>query len=196
MNGRLAHTAMLQAELTQRKEEGCYVDDVEARVAARGAQASVDELLSFWAEVEGRTPTPYFPYREPSDLESIRCERPAWAAAARPLARAATSYGQGARRVARPRRRAPSRQARRGLAPEPHPKGARARRGVSARRLLPLPGESASRRELPRSAARLVPRRDRPHGPRRRHGLPGPRAEAPGDGRVATSHRRTWRRTG
>ena len=96
---------MLQEEITQRREEGCWVDDVEARVAARGAQASVDELLSFWAEVEARTPTPYFPYREPSDLESIRCERPAGPRRLGPVGRPRRAEGSGPRRVAWPRRR-------------------------------------------------------------------------------------------
>jgi ADP-ribosylglycohydrolase len=68
---------MLRAEITQRTEEGCYTDDLAAKAAALGDRATVAELLSAWAEVEGRSPTPYFPYREPSDLWSIRCERPA-----------------------------------------------------------------------------------------------------------------------
>lgn len=67
---------MLAAEISQRKEEGCLVDDLEARVAALGGQASAGDLLQVWAEVETRVPSPSFPYREPSDLESIRRERP------------------------------------------------------------------------------------------------------------------------
>ena len=143
---------MLQAEMTQRREEGCYVDDLEARVAARGAQASADELLSFWAEAEGRTPTPYFPYREPSDLESIRCERPAGPRQLElALGRDELKDKVLGAWLGRAAGSSPGKAGRR-LAPDPHPEGPRARRRVPARRLLPVPGESAGRRELPRRA--------------------------------------------
>ena len=67
---------MLSAEITQRKEEGCEVADLEVRLASLGESPSASDLLQLWAEVEARSPSPRFPYREPSDLEAIRSERP------------------------------------------------------------------------------------------------------------------------
>jgi ADP-ribosylglycohydrolase len=68
----------LAAELRQRREEGCPVADLEARLTQLQAQGAVPAraLLQLWEEATARTPAPDFPYDEPSDLATIRERRP------------------------------------------------------------------------------------------------------------------------
>lgn len=69
--------ALLQAELDQRREEGCDVTPLEARVAALDESATPEALNTLYDELSALQPHPDFPYVEPSDLQTIRQERPA-----------------------------------------------------------------------------------------------------------------------
>ncbi len=66
---------LLAHELHQRREEGCDVSAVEARVTALDAE-TVPELLALYDELMGLVPRADFPYEEPSDLPTIRALRP------------------------------------------------------------------------------------------------------------------------
>ena len=66
---------LIQAEITQRREEGCDITDVEQKFYAlkEKNRASLEGLLD---ELEGLSPKVDFPYPEPSILETIRTARP------------------------------------------------------------------------------------------------------------------------
>ncbi len=65
---------LLQDEVTQRREEGCEVTELQERVAAlkaKGAEPSAQEVEELWALAETLQPLPTFPYSEPSDWEAL-----------------------------------------------------------------------------------------------------------------------------
>ena len=68
---------LIKAEIIQRREEGCNVDDVAARIAA-ALEADKDgaELAALYDELMDLPIDDAFPYVEPSTLEEIRAERP------------------------------------------------------------------------------------------------------------------------
>ena len=69
---------LIQLELAQRREEGCDVAALQARVE----KALDDEpresavFVDLYDELDALEPAPSFPYEEPSDLEGIRALRP------------------------------------------------------------------------------------------------------------------------
>ena len=68
---------LIKAELTQRREEGCDVSQIEPQIeAALAEDASNAHFDALYDELDALAPAASFPYEEPSDLESIRELRP------------------------------------------------------------------------------------------------------------------------
>ena len=69
---------LIQSELVQRREEGCDVTALEARVEKALDEEPRDSAIfaDLYDELEALEPEPSFPYEEPSDLEGIRALRP------------------------------------------------------------------------------------------------------------------------
>lgn len=68
--------SLLQAELVQRREEGCNVGQFEAPVAELDERAQPAEINALYDELMELEPQSDFPYVEPSELDAIRYERP------------------------------------------------------------------------------------------------------------------------
>ena len=66
----------LRAEITQRREEGCAVGDLEARVASALGEDDEELLAALYDELDALQPAASFPYDEPSTLAEIRALRP------------------------------------------------------------------------------------------------------------------------
>ena len=69
---------LIRVELTQRREEGCDVSNIERRVqAALEAEPRDDAVFeALYNELDALAPASSFPYEEPSDLDGIRALRP------------------------------------------------------------------------------------------------------------------------
>jgi ADP-ribosylglycohydrolase len=68
---------LLQAEMAQRREEGCDLGDLTQKIEAAIAEGTIDTQADvFWAELEALPPCPTS-REEPSQLETIRASRPA-----------------------------------------------------------------------------------------------------------------------
>ena len=69
---------LIRVELTQRREEGCDVSNIEPRVQAALAAEPRDDTAfeALYNELDALTPASSFPYEEPSDLDAIRALRP------------------------------------------------------------------------------------------------------------------------
>ena len=69
---------LIRVELTQRREEGCDVSNIEPRVQAALAAEPRDDAAfeALYNELDALTPAASFPYEEPSDLDAIRALRP------------------------------------------------------------------------------------------------------------------------
>ncbi len=69
---------LIRVELTQRREEGCDVSNIEPRVQAALAAEPRDDAAfeALYNELDALTPASSFPYEEPSDLDDIRALRP------------------------------------------------------------------------------------------------------------------------
>lgn len=68
---------MIRAEIIQRREEGCELDDIEPRINdALERAASDDEFRALYEELMALPIPESSPYVEPSTLEEIRAERP------------------------------------------------------------------------------------------------------------------------
>ncbi len=67
---------LLQAEMAQRREEGCDLGDLTQQIEAAIAAGTIDAQADvFWAELEARPLCPTS-REEPSQLETIRASRP------------------------------------------------------------------------------------------------------------------------
>ena len=69
---------LIRVELTQRREEGCDVADIAARVDAALADDDEDmaRFEALYDELMALRPAASFPYEEPSELDAIRALRP------------------------------------------------------------------------------------------------------------------------
>lgn len=67
---------LLSEEIIQRREEGYDATEIEKRFRSRIGEASFEELCGLMAALETCKLRPGFPYTEPSDLPTIRDERP------------------------------------------------------------------------------------------------------------------------
>jgi ADP-ribosylglycohydrolase len=68
---------LIRAEITQRKEEGCDVEDIAVRIkAALGSNASNAEITALYEELIALPVASAFPYQEPSTLKDIQAQRP------------------------------------------------------------------------------------------------------------------------
>ncbi|MBS7269035.1 MAG: ADP-ribosylglycohydrolase family protein, partial [Candidatus Freyarchaeota archaeon] len=67
---------LLNEEITQRKEEGYDVTEIEKSFRSRMEEAKLEELCTLLADLEKCKLRTDFPYIEPSDLPTIRDERP------------------------------------------------------------------------------------------------------------------------
>lgn len=67
---------LLQAEVTQRREEGCDVTGFEAEVAAL-LPGDIESASALYSALDNLAPERDFPYEEPVSLEGIRAARPA-----------------------------------------------------------------------------------------------------------------------
>ena len=68
---------LIRAEVIQRREEGCDVDDIAARItAALEADKDGPEMVQLYDELMALTVNDMFPYTEPSTLGEIQSERP------------------------------------------------------------------------------------------------------------------------
>jgi len=67
---------LLQAEIEQRRQEGCDVAPLEGRLKALGDHPAQADLEALFDELQALKPREDFPYQEPSDLQSIRAARP------------------------------------------------------------------------------------------------------------------------
>lgn len=65
---------IVREEITQRREEGCQVSGFIERLDAAGTNES--QLMEVYHALMALEPSSTFKYTEPSDLESIRTERP------------------------------------------------------------------------------------------------------------------------
>ena len=63
-------------EMCQRREEGCDLSEIEGRVEDALKVNDAEKLHLLLSELDSLEPAASFPYSEPSDLESIRAERP------------------------------------------------------------------------------------------------------------------------
>ena len=68
---------LLKDEMVQRREEGCEVDQILSEFTRLGSVASEQELMGISERLESLPASSSFPYREPSELEEIRRQRPA-----------------------------------------------------------------------------------------------------------------------
>lgn len=68
---------LIEMEIVQRWEEGCDTSGFAERLSA--AAGDRERLMALYGELANLEPLPGFPYREPSELEQIRAERPAGA---------------------------------------------------------------------------------------------------------------------
>ena len=67
----------IRAEINQRKEEGCNVEEISARIGhALNSNASDTDLETLYEELIALPIDSAFPYVEPSDLDEIRSQRP------------------------------------------------------------------------------------------------------------------------
>jgi len=66
---------LVKDEITQRKEEGYDVTDIENRFL-KAERKDASELNEFLKALEKASPKPDFPYKEPSDLKEIKAEHP------------------------------------------------------------------------------------------------------------------------
>jgi ADP-ribosylglycohydrolase len=70
---------LIRSEIAQRKEEGCDVSHVEERLSEliEGRPSDMTkQLMPLWEEIASLPVDPSFPYKEPSNLESIKKTRP------------------------------------------------------------------------------------------------------------------------
>jgi hypothetical protein len=67
---------LLQAEMRQRRQEGCDVTALEGELKALGDHPAQADLGGLFDELQALKPRTDFPYEEPSDLEAIRAVRP------------------------------------------------------------------------------------------------------------------------
>ena len=68
---------LLNAEIAQRKEEGCRVEDIELKAkVAIDSKASDTEIAALYDELMALPVDESFPYREPSTLGEIQAQRP------------------------------------------------------------------------------------------------------------------------
>ena len=69
---------LIRPELTQRREEGCDVSQIEGKVlAAIEDESTADEVfVALYDELDALEPESSFPFEEPSDLDAIRALRP------------------------------------------------------------------------------------------------------------------------
>jgi len=68
---------LIKAELLQRREEGCDVEKISARIAtALEGEVDEDELIQLYDELMAQPVDDAFPYTEPSALNNIRAKRP------------------------------------------------------------------------------------------------------------------------
>ena len=69
---------LIRVELTQRREEGCDIAEIEPKVAAALAEDASDQAVfaPLYDELDALPVAASFPYREPSELEEIRALRP------------------------------------------------------------------------------------------------------------------------
>lgn len=67
---------LLQAELRQRREEGCDVTAFESQVAGVDETTPAAEIIALYDALGALERDPDFPYREPSQLKAIQRERP------------------------------------------------------------------------------------------------------------------------
>ena len=66
---------LVKDEITQRKEEGYDVTEIEARFQ-KTAEKTISELNESLSALGSSLPRPDFPYKEPSQLDEIKAERP------------------------------------------------------------------------------------------------------------------------
>ncbi len=67
---------LVSHEITQRREEGYNITEIEKRFRERKQEKNLSELEDFLTELEASRLRPDFPHKEPSDLPAIRAERP------------------------------------------------------------------------------------------------------------------------
>ncbi len=70
---------LIRSEIAQRKEEGCDVRVVEellSELVEGGSLSMTQQLMPLWEELASLPVDPGFPYKEPSNLESIKKTRP------------------------------------------------------------------------------------------------------------------------
>jgi ADP-ribosylglycohydrolase len=68
---------LLQAELAQRREEGCDISAMEAQINAAGSDLAPEQIERLYDQLDALPVAVDFPHQEPSDLEGIRAARPA-----------------------------------------------------------------------------------------------------------------------
>ena len=70
---------LIKPELTQRREEGCDVAEIEQKVQNAIDDDAMDDqvFVELYDELIALNPDPAFPYEEPSDLAAIQALRPA-----------------------------------------------------------------------------------------------------------------------
>jgi len=68
---------LIKAELKQRQEEGCDIEEISGRIAvALDGEIDEDELCTLYDELMALPVDSAFPFIEPSSLEEIRAQRP------------------------------------------------------------------------------------------------------------------------
>lgn len=67
--------ALLKDEVIQRREEGCEVEDIAAKLARLGSDASEEDLETIYGDLQSLSPRLEFLYAEPSSLEEIAQQR-------------------------------------------------------------------------------------------------------------------------
>jgi len=67
---------LLQAEIAQRRQEGCDVTALAEKLKGLGNHPAQADLEALFDKLQALKPRNDFPYEEPSDLESIRAARP------------------------------------------------------------------------------------------------------------------------
>jgi len=71
LSSRELSLALLRDEVVQRKEEGCEVEEIAARLSKVGSDASEEDLEAIYRDLRSLSPRLDFPYVEPSGLEEI-----------------------------------------------------------------------------------------------------------------------------
>ena len=66
---------MLKDEVIQRKEEGCEVEEIAAKLSRLGSDASKEDLENIYGDLQSLSPRVDFPYAEPSGLDEITGQR-------------------------------------------------------------------------------------------------------------------------